>query len=97
MTTYFVSIAATRTNFLGDVESIAKTFRVSSIDPVEAGERVLDQVVGGSRWMFRSAVARVTTADTGEVVAEISVKYPKAFGVPRDQTRPMWSLEGATH
>lgn len=97
MATYFVSVAATRQNFLGDIETDAKTIRADAPDPIEAGESVLDAVVGGSRWMFSSARARVTSTDTGTLLAEVTVGYPKAFGVRRCETRTLWSLQQATH
>ena len=91
MDTYFVSVAATRTNFLGDSETIAKTIRVRATDPIEAGEYALDTTIGGSRWMFSSARAVVSSISSGEEVARVETTYPKAFGVRRDTTRSMWA------
>lgn len=90
MTEYLVSVAVSGRPFQGSSTTIAKSIRVTASDAVEAGEIVLDRLVSGTTWMFSSARASVTRADSHETEATIVVQTAKPFGLPRYPTRDAW-------
>ena len=96
MADYFVAVSVTRTSFDGYVDNTTKTVRVTAGDPVSAGEQVLDKIIRGPKWMYTTAMARVSSFESGELLATVRAKSPKHFGLPRRETADLWETSSGS-
>ena len=89
---YFVAVSVTRMSIDGYVDTSTKSVRVAAPDPITAGEDVLDRFISGSKWLYTSALARVSSFETGEPLATVRATPPKPSTIPRQTTEDLWEV-----